>query len=977
MNSKKAITLLVLLSMLVAMVPSVPLASADLIAGNINIFEDDGTTPTVNGEKGNTIVVVGDPDSVSSGYSVNIYWDKIQAWNGEKGLLNTTEVDDDGGFEIWFDVPEAVEGDHNLWFTATDQSNTARLNFAVLSDVDASRSSGLAGDKVYVDLWGFSKSKDAGILFVEDDGAGNPLAVANWGQTVIAAELIDTYATGTDEYDGTLANGMIEPGSVTITADNAETYSDDNSDGKLLNDAAEEVGVVNYITGEWELDFSDAAGDLPADGDDLNIAYDYMEDDAVNDDMFVLASSGSTSSLGSWANRRVTIPSDAGVGDYHIVGLDEKGNWASDDFEIGAVIYLNTDSGPVGTKIEVEGEGFTQVAQTEVTCTIKRGAEVVGVHIIDSEDTANIDNDETDAEGTFKFECIIPQVSKADDNWEIEVDDGTFTAAADFEVTELAKTSVDPDYGPQGSSVTVSGENFPQVKGTNVLIELWNAAGTLKVADIDDVETDADGTFEKTITVPTENDNSYTILATVEADDDGVYNLDDDVDFRIGTILVLLSKSASNVGDRIVLTGNGFTDGGEWNATFGDVEIFSEEDVSGTGLLKMNGGADTPEFFVPQLPVGEYVITVWDVDAEIMIEVEFEITEYTTLEFDSWEAPNEFNVSINGWYWCEVDGTVNTIDEIEFVLWNETDEWEMAVKQRNHATGAEIDPAVLNATGFLVDGWWEVPDSDTLSKGNYKVNATIETDNGQEYFMQVDFTIGDVHAVIAPRKSTFRVGDTVSFNVQHSFGGQVAQDIDASTITVYDPSGNKYWELDEYGAADWTKIGKYWSLSYAAQTDATNPCILLDDAPLGEWEFVWEDEGGDEIDSGVFTVAEASTDVISEQVTDLNNQITDLASQLTDVTAEFDDVKSDIADVAAIAEQAVTAAQQAAEAVRTVAQTANTASQAASDAAEAANAARDAANGLTTLVYGAIGAALVAALAAIVSLMQISRRIAG
>jgi len=36
-----------------------------------------------------------------------------------------------------------------------------------------------------------------------------------------------------------------------------------------------------------------------------------------------------------------------------------------------------------------------------------------------------------------------------------------------------------------------------------------------------------------------------------------------------------------------------------------------------------------------------------------------------------------------------------------------------------------------------------------------------------------------------------------------------------------------------------------------------------------------------------------------------------------------------------------------------------------------------AANGLTTLVYGAIGASLVAALAAIVSLMQISRRIAG
>jgi len=41
--------------------------------------------------------------------------------------------------------------------------------------------------------------------------------------------------------------------------------------------------------------------------------------------------------------------------------------------------------------------------------------------------------------------------------------------------------------------------------------------------------------------------------------------------------MVLLSKDESVVGDKIVLSGNGFTHGGEWNATFGDVTIFSEE----------------------------------------------------------------------------------------------------------------------------------------------------------------------------------------------------------------------------------------------------------------------------------------------------------------------------------------------------------------------------------------------------------------
>ncbi len=50
---------------------------------------------------------------------------------------------------------------------------------------------------------------------------------------------------------------------------------------------------------------------------------------------------------------------------------------------------------------------------------------------------------------------------------------------------------------------------------------------------------------------------------------------------------------------------------------------------------------------------------------------------------------------------------------------------------------------------------------------------------------------------------------------------------------------------------------------------------------------------------------------------------------------------------------------------------------AATDAKTATEGAKTAATGLTTLVYGAIGASLIAALAAIVSLMQISRRIAG
>jgi hypothetical protein len=272
----------------------------------------------------------------------------------------------------------------------------------------------------------------------------------------------------------------------------------------------------------------------------------------------------------------------------------------------------------------------------------------------------------------------------------------------------------------------------------------------------------------------------------------------------------------------------------------------------------------------------------------------------------------------------------------------------------------------LDEAGYFA-GWFVVPDDETLGLGTYTINCTDE--NG--LLAQVEFTLVDKTVDIEPRKTVFSIGDTVAFNVESSF----AQD--DSYIKIWDPSGNLYWRTDDFEAGEWISVGTIERVPYYEQVAGGNPMTLLEDAPLGTWEWVWYADDNDELDDGTFTVQAAAADVIGEQVADLNNQITDLADQLSDVTSEFDDVRSDIASVSAIAQQAVTAAQQAAEAVQTVAQTANQASTAAENAATAAEAARDAANGLTTLVYGAIGAALVAALAAIVSLMQISRRIAG
>ena len=991
MNSKKAITLLVLLSMLFAMVPSVPMASAALDKNAIDVTNDDTgvTVPDAGppaltiddgeGQKGDLIMVVGDADSVASGYEVKVYWDSIQTWNGVKGLLNTTAVDDDGGFEIWFNVPESVVGAHQIWITATDQSTTARIEFTVLPLVKVSSSSGLDGDKVDTTAYGFNKEKDAAVFFVEDADFLAGVAAWDWDQSP-AAEVVGNGATE-QQFEDTLEFAPIEPGSLVISDagaahdildDGAGSLYSDEDDSGTINAGDLKVGTINYILGEYDIDYDDAG--TAATGA-ITAAYNGYNAGTANT-LYLITTSGDTSSLGSYS-KRITIP-DGNAVDYYVVVMDAKGELEGAEFTIGAVISLSADSGKTGMILTIEGRGFDNVGPGEILQQIpNQVGPVSGVMLTDG--AANqmvctiLDYDaanppQVDGDGEFSIQVFVPNMDDKDD-FEIHVCDGVEYATADFELTALPEITVDPDYGPQGSRVTVTGENFPAQKEIELSLELHDAYDRAApvgswVADIEEVETDSDGKFTTTVRVPTQPDDTYDMVA-IYYSAANVVNIDAAATFRVGTVLVLLSDDTGEAGKNIVLTGNGFTANQKWNATFGDETIFDDGDVSATGLLE-DGGL-TPEFFVPQVEPGVYDIMVLDIDTGIEVVVEFEVTAATTVEIDPSQAPTQYNISISGYNWMEDTGAW------DFILFNDTEEWDMSQDILQWPLGHANHGVLGLADGTEWHAWFYLTDDGQgdLSKGTYTMNITQDDD----FFYQLEIVVGDEHVSVAPRKSTFRIGDTVSFNVQHSFG-DVAPVLNGD-IRVFDPSGNLYWDGDALGI--WTKVGMYYTAPVSAQTAGGNPMVLLDDAPLGTWTYEWREAGAnpDTIEEGTFVVAAAEADVISDQVTDLNNKITDLADQLTDVTTEFSDVKSDIADVAAIAEQAVTAAQAAAEAVQTVAQTANTASQAAADAAEAATAAKDAANGLTTLVYGAIGAALVAALAAIVSLMQISKKIAG
>jgi hypothetical protein len=597
---------------------------------------------------------------------------------------------------------------------------------------------------------------------------------------------------------------------------------------------------------------------------------------------------------------------------------------ASDWFVVGASISLSDEEGPTGMVIEVNGQGLNPLG------TIDEGDVTLdGVSCYIFDEPIDIDSD-----GDVKFEIVIPSVGNPG-TYTLVVDDGTYQPELDFEVLGEAEIEATPAYGVQGAKISIQGFNFTQVDGEDV--DVYIGATFIK-----SFETDNDGTFSGTITIPAVASDSYTLYA-YQSD----FEIEGSTGFRVGLMIVILTPESGPSGALVTLTGSGFTDSGEWNATLGDVTLFEDEQTEPDGTI-------SELFFVPTVEPGTYTVTVRDVDAEIDVTSSFTVTHKTMMETDPLVAPNGYNVTIEGKYFSAEDGT-----NLDFVIFNSTDDWDMNVEYGHAAVETDEDG---NFTGY-----WEVLDDETIGLGTYTINCTDDND----LLAQFSFTVVSKTVQIEPRKSSFAIGDTVAFNVESSFAQP------NSYIEIEDPSGDLYWTTDPFESDLWIQVGTIMIVPFYQQTAGGNPMTLLDDAPLGTWTWVWYDEDDDEVDSGTFSVSAAPEDVLGEQIEDLNSAVTDLQSDITTVSTEVAAVRTQITNAINAANAAVQAANAATQAVNAVAQTASAASTAATNAANAATEAKNAANGLTTLVYGAIGASLVAALAAIVSLMQISRRIAG
>jgi methyl-accepting chemotaxis protein len=277
--------------------------------------------------------------------------------------------------------------------------------------------------------------------------------------------------------------------------------------------------------------------------------------------------------------------------------------------------------------------------------------------------------------------------------------------------------------------------------------------------------------------------------------------------------------------------------------------------------------------------------------------------------------------------------------------------------------------------------------------------------------VQLSFSVVAARVDVTPSKPLFDRGNTVKFDISNDF------DLPDSYIKIYSPADTLWWITDDLIDEVWIQPNTLYTVPYYRQTANENPMDLASDAPMGTWTFFFYDLDDIELMNGTFEVGPSTAAQVDELLgevrsdieslagdvagvtDDIQDDIDALSSEIGDVASDVDGLKDeivgDLADDIASATAAANAAGDAIDdlensldnlkdSVGDIADTAdsaesaaNAAADAASDAASAAEDASSAASGLTTLVYGAIGASLIAALAAIVSLMQISKKIAG
>ncbi len=258
-------------------------------------------------------------------------------------------------------------------------------------------------------------------------------------------------------------------------------------------------------------------------------------------------------------------------------------------------ITIDPDDGPVDTEVEITGTGFAPNADIEIEFN---GDEV------DIEDG----DDETDSDGDFTSYILVPESTAGDQTITVTVSGDEVTE--DFTVTP--EIFLDMTSAEVGTVVTTDGTGFGRRQSISIWFDNYGVATD---------QTDSDGSFSVTFTVPDRTAGIY----DVEAEDEDENS--DLVKFTIfepapppepepepepepptppqPAVSGSLSPSATGpVGMNLIFTGTGFAAGKTVTVNYDDEEV-----ATGTATA---AGIVVAVFPVPKSQAGDHTITADD-----------------------------------------------------------------------------------------------------------------------------------------------------------------------------------------------------------------------------------------------------------------------------------------------------------------------------------------------------------------------------
>jgi len=651
-------------------------------------------------------------------------------------------------------------------------------------------------------------------------------------------------------------------------------------------------------------------------------------------------------------------------------------NTAFDNYTVSASISLSETSGPAGNVLTINGRGFKNGAVLD-TSDILVGT--THPYVIGDDVTVS-------SSGTFSVQIVIPSLDDDDGDpmdYDITVTDSidpTVSGTTEYTLTGESAIEVNPTYGAPGATITVKGYNFTQIAGTDVEIKMVGYSpvrGTGK--------TTSSGTFETTFSVPAYAFDNYQVIGI---DDSGLNATDP---FKIGILALIITPTSGPSGTLVSVTGVGFNEDGDYNATLGDHRVITDGVISNQETL-------SDDFFVPTMAPGSYELAIVD-DLGNELSVPYELTATTALVPSPVNVALTYNLSLVGTNFANQDTTALT-----WYVYNST--WWMKISAYVYEPDT-VDVATTDADGEI-DAYWYVIE-DLILGNTYTINVT----DNEGMYAEANITIVEEEVDIGPTKSSYALGEQITFKLKATF---IKPD---ATLEIADPNGVQYF-YSTFDNAYWTHVGDWWVVQVRNQVNDETlfPYVIPEDAETGAWSWVFV-YSEDLNYTGTIEVVPATAAMLYDSIVDLAGQLTnvtdivngqqgaigDIQSGLSALAATvagnsdtLDSLSDQVASAVSQASSAVDAANQAVSAAQSATSAANQAASVAQDAVAAANsakveaqsaktaalaaetaakAAESASNGLGNLVYGAIIASLIAALAAIVSLMQINKRIAG